>query len=33
MHANYAIVEDPDGNHVGVMSASDPARRTVPPDI
>jgi len=27
------IVEDPDGNHVGVMSASDPARRTEPPDI
>lgn len=25
--ARYAIVEDPDGNYVGVMSPSDPARR------
>jgi uncharacterized glyoxalase superfamily protein PhnB len=31
--ASYAIVEDPDGNHVGIMSASDPARRTAPPNI
>jgi len=31
--ARYAIVQDPDGNHVGVMSASDPARRTAPPEI
>jgi uncharacterized glyoxalase superfamily protein PhnB len=31
--ARYAIVEDPDGNHVGVMSASDPARRAPPPDL
>jgi uncharacterized glyoxalase superfamily protein PhnB len=31
--ARYAIVEDPDGNHVGIMSASDPARRTAPPEI
>jgi len=31
--ARYAIVEDPDGNHVGIMSASDPARRTMPPNI
>ena len=31
--ARYAIVEDPDGNHVGVMSPKDPARRTAPPEI
>jgi uncharacterized glyoxalase superfamily protein PhnB len=31
--ARYAIVEDPDGNHVGLMSESDPARRSAPPDI
>ncbi len=31
--SRYAIVEDPDGNHVGVMSAPDPDRRTAPPDI
>ena len=31
--ARYAIVEDPDGNHVGIMSPSDPARRTAPPEI
>jgi uncharacterized glyoxalase superfamily protein PhnB len=31
--ARYAIVEDPDGNHVGIMSASDPARRSAPPNI
>jgi catechol 2,3-dioxygenase-like lactoylglutathione lyase family enzyme len=29
--ARYAIVEDPDGNAVGLMSPSDPARRTPPP--
>ena len=28
--ARYAIIEDPDGNAVGVMSPSDPARRTMP---
>ena len=28
--ARYAIVEDPDGNPVGLMSPSDPARRTTP---
>ena len=28
--ARYAIVEDPDGNAVGLMSPSDPARRTKP---
>lgn len=31
--ARYAIVEDPDGNHVGLMSPLDPARRTAPPSI
>jgi len=28
--ARYAIVEDPSGNAVGLMSPSDPARRTRP---
>ena len=31
--SRYAIVEDPDGNHVGVMSPQDPSRRAPPPDI
>jgi len=31
--ARYAIVVDPDGNHVGLMSPSDPARRRAPPAI
>lgn len=31
--ARYAIVEDPDGNHVGFMSPSDPNRRSPPPEI
>jgi|SRR5215813_1040793 len=31
--ARYAIVEDPDGIHVGIMSPSDPSRRTAPPEI
>ena len=31
--ARYAIVEDPDGNHVGIMSPSDPSRRTALPQI
>ena len=31
--ARYAIVEDPDGNHVGFMSPSDPDRRREPPSI
>jgi uncharacterized glyoxalase superfamily protein PhnB len=31
--ARYAIVEDPDGNHVGIMSDSDPARRGPPPEL
>jgi catechol 2,3-dioxygenase-like lactoylglutathione lyase family enzyme len=29
--ARYAIVEDPDGNMVGIMSPSDPDRRSAPP--
>jgi catechol 2,3-dioxygenase-like lactoylglutathione lyase family enzyme len=29
--ARYAVVEDPDGNSVGLMSPVDPARRTRPP--
>jgi catechol 2,3-dioxygenase-like lactoylglutathione lyase family enzyme len=29
--ARYAVVEDPDGNSVGLMSPVDPARRTGPP--
>ncbi len=29
--ARYAIVEDPDGNPVGLMSPIDPGRRTPPP--
>ena len=28
--ARYAILEDPDGNAVGLMSPADPARRTTP---
>ena len=31
--ARYAIVEDPDGNPVGLMSPVDPARRAPPPDL
>jgi catechol 2,3-dioxygenase-like lactoylglutathione lyase family enzyme len=31
--ARYAIVEDPDGNPVGLMSPSDPARRGPPPAL
>jgi catechol 2,3-dioxygenase-like lactoylglutathione lyase family enzyme len=30
--SRYAIVEDPDGNAVGLMSEPDPARREPPPD-
>lgn len=29
--ARYAVVSDPDGNAVGIMSDVDPARRTEPP--
>ncbi len=31
--ARYAIVEDPDGNPVGLMSPSDDAHRSAPPEI
>lgn len=31
--ARYAIVEDPDGNHIGLMSESDPARKSAPPNL
>jgi catechol 2,3-dioxygenase-like lactoylglutathione lyase family enzyme len=31
--ARYAIVADPDGRHVGLMSPSDPNRRSEPPDL
>lgn len=31
--ARYAIVEDPDGNAVGIMSPIDPARRQPAPDM
>jgi catechol 2,3-dioxygenase-like lactoylglutathione lyase family enzyme len=31
--ARYAIVEDPDGNDVGLMSPQDPARRSAPPAL
>ena len=30
--ARYAVLEDPDGNPVGLMSPIDPARRTWPPE-
>jgi uncharacterized glyoxalase superfamily protein PhnB len=31
--ARYAIVEDPDGNPVGLMSPVDPAMRRPPPEL
>jgi uncharacterized glyoxalase superfamily protein PhnB len=31
--SRYAIVADPDGNHVGVMSPSDPAMRSRGPEL
>ncbi len=31
--ARYCVVEDPDGNHVGIMSPQDPTRRSTPPDL
>ena len=31
--ARYAIVEDPDGNHVGLMSPIDPERRSDGPSL
>jgi uncharacterized glyoxalase superfamily protein PhnB len=31
--ARYAIIQDPDGNHVGLMSPLDPSRRSDPPSV
>jgi uncharacterized glyoxalase superfamily protein PhnB len=31
--ARYAIVEDPDGNHIGLMSPLDPSRQGAPPAL
>jgi predicted lactoylglutathione lyase len=31
--SRYAIVEDPDGNHVGVMSPPEAGRRSQPPAV
>ena len=31
--ARYAVVEDPDGNPVGLMSPIDPSRRSAPPEL
>jgi uncharacterized glyoxalase superfamily protein PhnB len=31
--ARYAVIEDPDGNHVGLMSPLDPARAGAPPAL
>ena len=31
--ARYAVVVDPDGNHVAIMSPSDPERRNRPPSL
>lgn len=31
--SRYAILEDPDGNHVGLMSEPDPSRRRPAPDL
>lgn len=31
--SRYAIIEDPDGNHVGLRSPQDPARRSAPPEL
>ena len=30
--SRFATVDDPDGNHIGIMSAEEPTRRTAPPD-
>jgi uncharacterized glyoxalase superfamily protein PhnB len=30
--SRYAVLSDPDGNSVGLMSPREPARRTPPPD-
>lgn len=31
--ARYGIVDDPNGNHVGLISESDPERRSAPPEL
>ena len=31
--SRYAIVEDPDGSFIGIMSPPDPARRSAPPPL
>lgn len=31
--SRFAIVEDPDGNHIGIMSPADPDQRRPPPDL
>jgi uncharacterized glyoxalase superfamily protein PhnB len=31
--SRYAIVEDPDGTHVGIMSPRDPDKGSAPPEI
>lgn len=31
--SRYAVVEDPDGNPVGIMSPQDPGRRSAPPNL
>jgi predicted enzyme related to lactoylglutathione lyase len=31
--SRYAIVADPDGNHVGIMSPSEPKRRYQGPEL
>jgi uncharacterized glyoxalase superfamily protein PhnB len=31
--SRYAIICDPDGNHIGIMSPMDASRRAPPPDL
>ena len=31
--SRFAIVEDPDGNHIGIMSPHDPTLHNAPPDL
>jgi uncharacterized glyoxalase superfamily protein PhnB len=31
--ARYAVIEDPDGTHIGIMSPSDPDKRSAPPNL
>ena len=31
--SRYAVLEDPDGNHVGLMSPRDDAHRSAPPEL